>query len=257
MNKKYLIIYIIAIVVMVIAFTATGFATGNKPSVAVLDFESMGTEEYLGKAVSEIMRTALVSNQNYRVVERSQINKALSEQKFQQSGNIDDKSAVEIGKVLGADLIIVGSVVKIGNAFTINSRLIDVKTGEAKLGRNVTGTDLNLLTNMSNELVDNLFGTENKQARQKAPVDNEVVMDRTAQPYAFENANYWNSEIEIVQRSTDPQDCARRCDKNPNCKVASFHGPRATDGWANICVLRSTVGARNIRQVDIRSWVKP
>lgn len=157
MSGRYLITIIIAAVLIV--FSTTGFSAGNKPSVAVLDFESMGTEDYLGKAVSEIMRTALVSNKSYRVVERAQISKALSEQKFQKSGIIDDKSAVELGKVLGADLIVVGSVVKIGNAYTINSRMIDVKTGEAKLGKNVTGNDLNLLTSMSDELVDNLFKT--------------------------------------------------------------------------------------------------
>lgn len=130
----------------------------NRQAVAVLDFESVGTEEYLGKAVSEIIRTALISNPNYRIVERAQINQAISEQKFQKSGMIDDKSAVEIGKVLGANFIIVGSVVKIGDAYTINSRLIDVRTGEAKLGKNVTGNNLNLLTAMSHELVENLMG---------------------------------------------------------------------------------------------------
>jgi len=150
-------------------FAATAPAVESKPSVAVLDFESIGTEDYLGKAVSEIMRTSLVRIQNYKIVERAQISKALSEQKFQKSGVIDDKSAVEIGKVLGADLIVVGSVVKIGNAYTINSRMIDVKTGEAKLGRNVTGTDLNLITSMSNELVADLFGAEKTQRTPERP----------------------------------------------------------------------------------------
>lgn len=161
LNKNCLYSALAAVMIVFLAFSTPGAET--KPSVAVLDFESMGTEDYLGKAVAEIMRTALVSNTQYRVVERAQINKAISEQKFQKSGIIDDKSAVEIGKVLGADLIIVGSVVRIGNAYTINSRMIDVKTGEAKLGKNVTGTNLNLITAMSNELVENLFGREEKQ----------------------------------------------------------------------------------------------
>ncbi|HPC86149.1 MAG TPA: FlgO family outer membrane protein [Smithellaceae bacterium] len=150
---------VLVLVALVVVLAALSFASDKKASVAVLDFESMGTDEYLGRAVSEIMRTALVSSAGYRVVERAQIAKALAEQKFQKSGLIDDRSAVEIGKIVGADFIIVGSVVKIGNAYTINSRLIDVKTGEAKLGKNVTGTDLNLLTAMSNELVENLFGS--------------------------------------------------------------------------------------------------
>jgi TolB-like protein len=181
------------IVIVALTLTSTGFAAENKSSVAVLDFESMGTEDYLGKAVSEIMRTALVRNHNYRVVERAQINKAISEQKFQKSGIIDNESAVEIGKVLGADLIIVGSVVRIGNSYTINSRLIDVKTGEAKLGKNVTGTDLNLLTSMSNELVDNLFGSEQQHLKPNRPMNGkalDVVQDKRSNDY-YSNLNNW------------------------------------------------------------------
>jgi len=131
----------------------------QKPTVAVLDFESIGSEEHLGKAVSEIMRTELIGTHQFRVVERAQINKAISEQKLQKSGMIDDRSAVELGKFLGADWIIIGSVVKIGTAYTINSRMIDTKTGEARLGKNVTGNDLNLLTTLSRNLIDHLFGT--------------------------------------------------------------------------------------------------
>jgi TolB-like protein len=136
----------------------------NKSSVAVLDFESIGAEEHLGKAVAEIIRTELVGMQEYRVVERAQINKALSKQTLQKSGLIDDESAVQLGKIIGADLIVIGSVVKIGTAYTINSRMIGVKTGEAKLGRNVTGNDLNLLTSLSQELIQNLFGGAVKSA---------------------------------------------------------------------------------------------
>jgi hypothetical protein len=61
--------------------------------------------------------------------------------------------------MLGADLIVIGSVVKIGNSYTINSRTIDTKTGEATLGKNVTGSDLNLLTTLSRTLLRDLFGT--------------------------------------------------------------------------------------------------
>jgi TolB-like protein len=105
----------------------------------------------------------LIDTKKFRVVERSQINKALSEQRFQQSGVIDERSATEIGKLLGADLIIIGSVVKIGSSYTINSRMIDIKTGEATLGKNVTGNDLNLLANLSRDLIDKLFGTPKQE----------------------------------------------------------------------------------------------
>jgi TolB-like protein len=144
-------------------FLAAGMGyAAEKQTVGILDFESIGSEEYLGRAVAEIIRTELVVTKKFRVVERAQIKKALSEQELQMSGAIDDESAVQIGKLLGADLIIVGSVVKIGTSYTINSRLIDVQTGEVQLGRNVTGNDVNLLTGMSRNLIEDLFGAKPK-----------------------------------------------------------------------------------------------
>ncbi|HRV42215.1 MAG TPA: CsgG/HfaB family protein [Syntrophales bacterium] len=159
---------------------SAGFAAPPRSSVAVLDFEGIGVDIHIGKAVSEIIRTALVGIPRFQVVERAQINQALSEQQFQKSGVIDDKSAVKIGKIVGADLIIIGSVVKIGNAYTINSRMIDVQTGEAKLGKNVTGTDLNQLTGMSNDLVKSLFGDRPESPATASPAKPGPVAARKA-----------------------------------------------------------------------------
>jgi hypothetical protein len=74
----------------------------------------------LGKTVAGIMRTELIDANKYRIVERAQINKAINEQKFQKSVLIDNKSAVELGRNLGEDMIVIGSVVKIGTSYTIN-----------------------------------------------------------------------------------------------------------------------------------------
>ena len=147
---------------MISCFIQSAYAADVKPTVAVLDFESIGSEGHLGKAVSEIMRTELINTGQFRVLERSQLDRALSEQKLQQSGIVDDKSVVELGKLLGANFIIIGSVVKMGTAYTINSRMIDIKTGEATLGRNATGNDLNLLTSLTHTLLESLFGSYNK-----------------------------------------------------------------------------------------------
>jgi TolB-like protein len=161
-KMKKLLLGKVLMFLLISCFIQSAYAADVKPTVAVLDFESIGSEEHLGKAVSEIMRTELISTGQFRVLERSQLDRALSEQKLQQSGIIDDKSVVELGKLLGANFIIIGSVVKMGTAYTINSRMIDMKTGEATLGRNVTGNDLNLLANLSHTLIESLFGSYSK-----------------------------------------------------------------------------------------------
>jgi hypothetical protein len=123
-----------------------------------MDFETVGAEPHLGKAVAEILRTEIISTGKYRVLERAQLDRAIDEQKLQKSGIIDDKNAVEIGKLLGANYIIIGSVVKIGAAYTINSRMINIKTGEATSGKSATGNDLNRLAELSRGLLESLLG---------------------------------------------------------------------------------------------------
>ncbi len=58
-----------------------------------------------GKTFQKGARTNL-----YSVVERDQIDKVLKEQNFSNSGIVDDAQATQIGKVLGIDAIISGSV---------------------------------------------------------------------------------------------------------------------------------------------------
>jgi TolB-like protein len=214
MKNAFGIIVLIFIAVLVFTLNAN---TEVKPTIAVLDFESVGSEEHLGKAVSEIMRTELIGTRKFRVVERSQINQALSEQKLQKSGIVDEKSAVEIGKLLGADLIIIGSVVKIGTAYTINSRMIDVKTGEATLGRNVTGNDLNLLTNQSRSLIDNLFGTGRKEAEQK-PHEARAVAGQMEYGVDRFGLDYRGFELSAA----DPKICQSSCSVDPRCKAWTY-----------------------------------
>jgi PAN domain len=75
--------------------------------------------------------------------------------------------------------------------------------------------------------------------------------------YTFEAINIWGSELDIIKNFTNQQECARLCDINPACKVASFHGSHATGGWAHTCVLRREAGARHPEQIGIYSWIKP
>jgi hypothetical protein len=86
---------------------------------------------------------------------------------------------------------------------------------------------------------------------------NSPAQTKRAVVYSFDDANYWGVALQTIDRQTDPQACARFCDADPGCKVASFHDGSVSGGWANKCVLRAEVGARHPEQKGIRSWVKP
>jgi curli biogenesis system outer membrane secretion channel CsgG len=107
------------------AAAGTPPATGRKKRVAVFDFDyatvqsyasaAFGTNVDVGKGISDLTVKFLVKDGTYSVIERQAMDKILREQNFSNSDRADPNSAAKIGKLLGVDAIIVGSVTQFGN----------------------------------------------------------------------------------------------------------------------------------------------
>ena len=99
--------------------------TGRKKRVAVFDFDYatvhsqvaaiFGSDIDVGKGISDLLVTNLVKDGTYSVIERKALDKILKEQNFSNSDRADPNSAAKIGKLLGVDAIIVGSITQFGN----------------------------------------------------------------------------------------------------------------------------------------------
>jgi TolB-like protein len=99
--------------------------------VAVLPLVAQGVDSSASQIVTDALSSELINTGSIRVMERSQLNSILTEQGFQQSGACDgNECAVQIGKLLSVDAMVVGSLGKLGESFTINVRVIDIATGE-------------------------------------------------------------------------------------------------------------------------------
>ncbi len=125
----------------------------ERVKIAVLDFRSLMVSEEFGIAVAEIFRTKIVGLGNYTVIERGMIEQVLKEQELQLTGAVDSETAIEIGKLVGAQFVIIGSIMKTGTVYTINARLIEVETGIAKVGENITGQSEDEIPDMVAELI--------------------------------------------------------------------------------------------------------
>jgi curli biogenesis system outer membrane secretion channel CsgG len=96
----------------------------DKPTVAVIDFDHgtvqsgvaamFGTNQDVGKGMADLIVEKLVKSGKWRVIERKAISKILAEQNFSNSDRVDPNSAAKIGRLLGADAIIMGSITQFG-----------------------------------------------------------------------------------------------------------------------------------------------
>ncbi len=92
-----------------------------KKRVAVLSFAdktdagySWGGTKTAGDGMSDMLITELVTSDRYTVLERTEISAVLDEQNLGQQGIVTAQSAAEVGKMLGAEIVIFGSITEFG-----------------------------------------------------------------------------------------------------------------------------------------------
>lgn len=107
---------------------------------AVLPFENAGAEaaeKSLGLVVSDLVTTDLARDHRLGLVERSQIGKLMDELALQQSGAVDDKQALELGKMTGARGLIIGRVADAGEEFVVSARAVDGESGAVLVAEDI------------------------------------------------------------------------------------------------------------------------
>ncbi|HUT99083.1 MAG TPA: OmpA family protein [bacterium] len=125
-----------AVVILIIITAVAGLA--EQPAIAIVDLEAKRCGQDLADACSDILRTEIINTGKFRVIERAQLARVMEEHAFQLSGLVDASTVAELGKLVGADFVALGSLSVIGGTYTISLRFISVETAEATLGKTET-----------------------------------------------------------------------------------------------------------------------
>lgn len=85
--------------------------------------------EGIGTILSEYFITSIVKSGRFEVVERAMLQKIIAEQNLSTTGLVDESTASQLGKLLGVDVIITGSILNLRNSIDINARILSVQSG--------------------------------------------------------------------------------------------------------------------------------
>jgi TolB-like protein len=103
---------------------------GARVAILKIEAKSDGLAEY----VADNLSAKLVAQNHLTVVERGKALRALeTEQNYQMSGNVSDETATSIGKQLGAELVITGSISSRGDLYSLNIRVVHVETARIQI----------------------------------------------------------------------------------------------------------------------------
>jgi len=114
----------VSVVTIVLVCVAAVMQAQPKKRVAIMNFDYatvqssvssiFGTNQDIGKGIADLLVDKLVNDGTYSVIERKALDKILAEQNFSNSDRADPSSAAKIGKVLGVDAIVIGSITQFG-----------------------------------------------------------------------------------------------------------------------------------------------
>ena len=141
------------IAAVLVGAPASAFAQA-KIRIAVSNFENNSTWSFwgdkLGAAAADELATQLVQTGKYTVIERAQLDAILREQNLGASGAVTAATAAKVGKLLGVQLLLTGSITAfsikrtsiglrgIGGTYAnaeskIDARLVNTETGEVMI----------------------------------------------------------------------------------------------------------------------------
>jgi TolB-like protein len=208
--KRYIIVLINVFLFSVLVFAqnaltldmalsnSTSYLRGRIPAgskVVVLNFTSNWSQ--LSEYIVEELIGYIVNEGTLAVVDRRNLDAIQQEMDFQLSGEVSDETAQSIGKKLGAQTIISGSIVAVGDTYRLRVRAILVETAQIQGMQNIDVRQ--------DSRIAALTGTRfSAPAPAPTPVPNNNTPSNTAPSILLPSANGVKAETDETQggRST-------------------------------------------------------
>ncbi len=195
MKTKFLLITTLILCTVIVGSVFS--QTSGKRTIAILYFENNSLAkkaemEPLSKGLADMLITEFSKIEQFQVVERSQLQQLIQEMSLGQSGMIDGSTAQQVGNLLGAKNLLLGSFMHMFDGqIRIDVRIVEVETGLTIKAEEETGKpkDLyKLVTRLVAKVIKDLDIKISKADAQKlAAVENK----------SFEAAMYYARGLEF------------------------------------------------------------
>lgn len=175
----------------------------NRPGVAIWPFSNGGSfgpdpwdYEALGIGLQQMLITELSLNSGLRLVERSRIREIIDELELGQSGYVDPETTANVGKLVQARYMIVGSFIDANGTVRLDARVDDVETGEILVETAAkVQDDREKLLDMVVEL-----GLKITEAANLPALPEQVVEERQALDYPAEAIHLYSRALRREER---------------------------------------------------------
>ncbi|MDR2065516.1 MAG: CsgG/HfaB family protein [Prevotellaceae bacterium] len=166
-------------------------AQETKLRVAVFDPSASGSiiDDGTKIVVREIISSVFVNTGDYTIVERSLLDKIMKEQAFSNSGIVDDSQATELGKLAGANKVVLSVITQTGNRGMLSIKIIDVMSATIDKQK-AKVVDYNAFLDEIEPLTRSLLGEEVEESGQSQISSTVLPYENNSQTQTSYGNNY-------------------------------------------------------------------
>ena len=231
--------------ILCIVGSLPSFGASKLPRIAVMEFETRGNldDKQTGFIVSDWMSVALAETGEYEVYERLLTNRLLDEIANAQSGLVDEKTAAKVGKFVGAEYVVIGTISKMGQSILVTCRMVGVESSKVQRTARLSTTSIDTLPDLLAQMAKNLKENEKTEAliikQDPTRIVSDAIQGVWKGAYRYDDPKrgqiMGNFEISIVEAGSDEfkgRIKEPRTDFGPNepFLYSSILGKRRADG---------------------------
>ena len=141
LRNLYIIVAVLAFFILLVVPNALSAQQVEK-TIAIMYFANNSpTKEYdcFQKGIASMLITDLSKLEELQIVEREELQKLLNEMKLSISGLVKQETAQELGNLLGAETLLLGSFTEVEGEIRIDARIVETETGKLLKAEEVTG----------------------------------------------------------------------------------------------------------------------
>lgn len=149
MNKCLWLLFVLTIIVLPV------HAQQEKPIITVLDFTADHVSQAEMRSIISLLSSSLFKTDFFTVIDVSQRETVLKELQFSLSGCSDESCMLEIGKLLSAEAIVIGSIGRVGSKYVFSAKMLETETAKTLSTADGIYADLDaLLENINSVALD-------------------------------------------------------------------------------------------------------
>jgi len=211
---------IICCILMLAVCNGTVCAVDAKRVVAVASFANLNkdpAQDWLSTGIGETLTVKLGQVPSLTLVERLRLSDAMKELSLQDTALVDASTATKIGKIVGAQTMVLGAIQRSGDELRITARFVDVESGAISNSAQADGT-MKEVFSIQDRLADALLASLGVQV--STEVNQKIKAKPTEDIAAYEAYSKGVSSMQSGNYEEAADELKQATDKDPNFKLA-------------------------------------